>query len=398
MSVNLSAIRSFLSIVLGHRSSFRIPKTQIPKAIVLASLTIGLYAQSPASRDWRYWPFSQTSPWNTPIGSGAKYAPVAALNSLAAQINVTQWTSSVYIASLNDPKGSILFSPASGGNSNYTFLTDGGKTCGNSKGLETNLKADSTPALGFKYNFYSTISAPNTDLWLLPADVSPISGSFNSSPFLPRALCPSPDVDGYLAVFQPNGLVLDTINSVALSDQTIVTAMASYVNSKGDGSGYSNGRRASMIPSFAGLIRNGELGSGLIPHALAVIAPQKLLLAKAVWPATAFDRGAHYSGTLPMGSLLAIPSWIDLDNLGLSPTGKTIAIAAQNFGVYIVDSGGDGLGFLAELNNLEISSTDALWQDLEIITSNLEVVTNNNPATPGGGGTPRAPFAPPFFD
>ena len=160
-----------------------------------------------------------------------------------------------------------------------------------------------------------------------------------------------------MAVFQPNGLVLDTINTVVTSDGSIVTSMASYVDAKGDGTGWVNGRRASMIPSFAGLIRTGEISSGRIPHALAALAPNSLLKTAAVWPAAAFDRSSNYAGILPMGTLLAIPSTVDIGKLGLSPQGLVIARAAQDFGVYLVDRGGGGLSFLAELGDPEIRGT-----------------------------------------
>src|ERR1700681_2206116 len=119
-------------------------------------------------------------------------------------------------------------------------------------------------------------------------------------------------------------------------------------------SGASNGRRASMVPSFAGLIRDGEISAGHIPHALAAMAPRSILQASAVWPAAAFDRSSNYTGTLSMGSLLAIPATIDLTQLGLSPQGLVIAHAAQDYGVYVVDSGGGGFTFLAELGDPEL--------------------------------------------
>ena len=56
--------------------------------------------------------------------------------------------------------------------------------------------------------------------------------------------------------------------------------------------------------------------------------PRQLLKREAVWPAYAFDRDSGYSGTVPMGALLAIPPSVDIDQLGLSPLGRVIARAA----------------------------------------------------------------------
>ena len=104
-----------------------------------------------------------------------------------------------------------------------------------------------------------------------------------------------------------------------------------------------------------------------------------------------------------MGALLAIPPWVDIEQLGLSTKGKVIARAAQDYGVYVADRGGSGITFLAELGNTEIrwpaiGGEPAWWMDIAIIKNSLMRVRNNRVDNVGGGGTPRAPFAPPFAD
>jgi len=306
------------------------------------------------------------------------------------------------IAKESDPSALILFAPAVGTQSIWSFLSSGGKVCGNAVLVETKLKVGTTTTLPFPANYYSTLSAADTSLWTLPANYIPASQNFQSVAYLPANSCPSPDQDALLAVFQPNGLVLDTINTVVTSDGSIVTSMASFVDGKGDGTGAANGRRASMVPSFAGLIRTGEISSGRIRHALAALAPANLLKAAAAWPAAAFDRSSSYSGTLPMGTLLAIPGSVDVTKLGLSPQGLVLARAAQDYGIYIVDMGGGGLTLLAELGNPEIrwngtATTAPWWRDVQLINNALQRVANNSLASPGGGGTPRAASAPAFI-
>jgi hypothetical protein len=357
---------------------------------------------STASRDWRYWPFSQSSPWNQPLGSSAHYASVPGLSSLPAGLNYDgAWTSSIVIASDTDPSARILFNPATGPQSNWNFLANGGKTCRNTASQDAKLISTASSALPFPANYYSTLATPNTSLWTLPTTYQAAALDYQTTAYLPAGACPSPDNDALMAVFQPNGLVLDTYNTVVTNSGVIVTSMASYIDAKGDGTGASNGRRASMLPSFAGLIRDGEISAGHIPHALAAMAPQSILYPSAVWPAAAFDRSSHYAGILPMGSLLAIPATISLSTLGLSPQGLTIARAAQDYGVYIVDSDNNGFTFLAELGDPEIrwngtATTPAWWRDIQIILANLQLVANNTATNPGGGGTPRAPLAPGF--
>ena len=234
----------------------------LPAQTVRQAAVVRGGGQSVATRDWRLWPFSEKSPWNTPIGSGARYKSVPRLTAISVGMNYDdRWTSAIFIAKSTDPLAPILFGLASGPQSNWMFLANGGKTCGNSLPVEAPLLSTTSTALPFPANYYSTLATPNTNLWILPSNYEPASLNYQSVARLPVGACPSPDTDALMAVFQPNGLVLDTINTVVTSDGSIVTSMASYVDAKGDGTGWVNGRRASMIPSFAGLIRTGEISS-----------------------------------------------------------------------------------------------------------------------------------------
>lgn len=90
-----------------------------------------------------------------------------------------------------------------------------------------------------------------------------------------------------------------------------------------------------------------------IDHAIAINMPSVRFYSGKYfqWPANAADSYANnetygYLGDDPnytMGTLLAIPRSVDIDNLGLSTLqGKNIAQAAQVYGMYIVDSSGVG--------------------------------------------------------
>jgi hypothetical protein len=146
------------------------------------------------------------------------------------------------------------------------------------------------------------------------------------------------------------------------------------------------------------------------------------------WPAAGYDQqnipgdaecaasGGLYAnamGGIPMGALLAIPQSVILSpslfTSCKSPTDYTcpvyvVALAAQDYGVYIVATGSDGyMTLMAELNDADVGSqnlmavgTDANY-DLQKILHYLELVTNNSPATIGGVGNPIVQqVAPPF--
>lgn len=375
-----------VGVLLGAEASAQVPSPPQNVRVFAGNVT------TTTTRDWRKWPFSSTSPWNYPIGTSATYASVTGLSSLGVGFNYNgEWTSSIVQASDTDPLAPLYWRQDI-----WSFLANGGKVCGNTSTAEQTLKQGETQSILFPANYYSTIATPDSSQWILPADYKAASVSYSSSPRLPKGACASPDTDGLMAVFQPNGMVLDLYEGVVMSDGSIVSAMASYIDAKGDGTGWWNGRRASMLPSFAGLIRTGEITSGVIRHALALQMSPTILKQQAIWPAYAFDRNSGYSGTLPMGALLAIPQTVNVDGLGLSTQGKVVARALQNYGAYVVDRGGSGgMTFLAELGNTEINWS-TVSQDLGIIRNQLRWVTNNTAQTPGGGGTPIAPLAPPF--
>ncbi len=115
------------------------------------------------------------------------------------------------------------------------------------------------------------------------------------------------------------------------------------------------GSRGSRLPSLGGAIRLGELGtlqkegSG-INHAMAVMLSSRRYSKDVhyIWPAHTGDGFASnpiygYLGDNPyytIGTLLTIPYNIDIDSINWrTPQGVSVAKAAQEYGLYIVDSG-----------------------------------------------------------
>ncbi len=152
----------------------------------------------------------------------------------------------------------------------------------------------------------------------------------------------------------------------------------------------------------AGLIRTGEITHG-IHHALRVSLAPEVMNPTApdgkpyVWPANNADANLDYSsnGNIYMGSLLAIPPTVDVAKV-FGPKGSSkynLAKAMQDYGLYVVDRGwfniyGDQ-GAAKELQQFHGSPDFGKY---------LQVVTNNGSNSVGGGGTPRAPLAPPAAD
>jgi hypothetical protein len=363
---------------------------------------IGLFPPPTYSRDLYLQPFSSTSPWNHPIGTGAVYTSVPNLTSLGLALRWgDNWTCSIYQATSADRQGTLYFR-----NDAWTLLSSGITingvhypvyNSGNPPVVEDALvagahdlpyKSGSSGAI-WPANWYSTIvpgAAVFKPSW--PSGIHQTTASYFSATFnIPVGAVPSPDTDGNIAICQPNGWFLDVYDAIVLSNGSIVCSIASYIDSAGDGTGYTSGRRASLLPSFAGQIRQGEITAGLIQHALVCNMSATILKEQAQWPAVCWDTNAGYSGTLPMGALLAIPQSININSLGLTPQGLVLARAAQNYGIYVADRGGSNITILAELKANDVRWTNQT-NDLNIIRNNLKWVSNNSATNPGGGGTP----------
>jgi hypothetical protein len=286
-----------------------------------------------------------------------------------------------------------------------------------------------------------------------------VAKAFSRTFKMPGGYCGSPDSDGWTSIIQPypSHLALDLYAPVMAptpngDKKNIVFAHAigSYIDLEGNGdsdttsgTGIVNGRRASLLPTLGGLIRSGELAQGFIPHALAaVIGPDMLACQPSspepynftapafpqAWPAQAYDQqniagggacgsGGLYQnnvGSIPMGALLAIPSTIVLTpgmfhscngNQDVGCYSYVVALAAQDYGIYIVATGSPGfIALLAELNDTDLQQQNAkqaggnYFGDLQTIKRLLQVVTSNGPNAIGGGTgnrmvtTPAPPF------
>lgn len=258
-----------------------------------------------------------------------------------------------------------------------------------------------------QYSHPVYVAGPNDPLCRVayaraPAYPTP-SGSTNGvvSFRIPAGATPAVGSDAHLHVVDPDGRTLHETWIFSGPNASGDCTAAGYARTDLFGSGISPvdglnvGLRAYGGSSIGGLIRTWEIQSGQIRHALAVALLDDVQLKQGwVWPATQEDTGnSDYGGNIPMGSLVAIPASVDLSTLGLSPSGLVLARAFQDFGAYIVDTS-DGFSVYAEPSSAPLLA--AMRADLPKIRAQLRVVTNNGPASVGGGGTPRVPVAPPL--
>lgn len=108
--------------------------------------------------------------------------------------------------------------------------------------------------------------------------------------------------------------------------------------SKSDGLiDYPFGVTASGLSLLGSTIRISELQAGRIDHAIGIgiNRPRKDVFS---WPATRTDGTWESSRAIPEGMRFRLDPSVDIDSLGLTPIGKIIAKAAQEYGFVVRDN------------------------------------------------------------
>ncbi|WP_286961588.1 MULTISPECIES: hypothetical protein [Arsenicicoccus] len=108
------------------------------------------------------------------------------------------------------------------------------------------------------------------------------------------------------------------------------------------------GTTATGLPFAGGIIRADELRRGRIDHVVGVAVPYAAAAPAHSWPAVRSDgRNPRGQVVLRQGQRLRLPADLDVDSLGLTPTARTIARAAQEYGLIVWDTSG-AVSFRAE--------------------------------------------------
>jgi hypothetical protein len=332
-----------------------------------------------ATRNPLHWPFSPTSIWNTPIGSGAVYVPAQITPATAAGMTVDQ--------------DLIVMRPSAPALAVMTNTADWNNTM------------DRCPP-----------SAPT----LFSA---PVPDDFVFTPVLPN----TPNAS--TAILDADGRTLKQTQPFSRCTPG-APATSHYDSSDVDiaGDGITGAHGGSGLSAIGGTLRLGELRPGGAPvrHVLKIELDAALNYGHCStysscyrWPAVQADTYATtgYGGPNPAlqpGALLAIPIGTDVASLGLeTAAAAALGFTLQNYGAYVVDDaawavyalcvelGPDG-DFTQQFQSdwgfsMTPSSKNTPWaRDMDRLFGALAVVDNNAPGTLGGGGAPLQPPAPPL--
>lgn len=336
-----------------------------------------------STRDPLKWPFSSTSIWNQPIGSGAVYVPAKIEKAMSRGMTIDE----DYVVMRPDaPLMDVYYSDAGWNSSKSRCVATGGYM----------------------------VSLP-------------IPQSFVVSPQTWDGTTPNAGI----AVLMPDKRTIKQNQPFAhCSEGGNATTQFQFDNQDIYGEGYYGAHGASGLSAIGGALRVGELTptSGPIRHAMKVnLYGKKNYYYDATtkgyrWPAKAADSYAstnYYTlRTNPVvpqcrvGALLALPASMNINNMGFeTEPAKILAKAFQDYGAYIVDDAAwDVYAIITEWGpagrfndeftrnwgfSMKQVSKDHAWsRDMDRIFLNLHVVDNNSSSSIGGGGTLRAPLAP----
>lgn len=165
---------------------------------------------------------------------------------------------------------------------------------------------------------------------------------------LPVDMQPDPSSDGAVSVYNSDTDELVELWQARQVEGQWQACWGGKISNAGESLGafaHGYGASASGLALWGGTIRQQELLDGHINHVISLAIP-KTKRGTISWPANRTD--GNTSGTqLAIGQMLRLPASLNLDKLKLSPVARTIARAAQEYGVMITDSSGS-VAFSAE--------------------------------------------------
>jgi hypothetical protein len=199
---------------------------------------------------------------------------------------------------------------------------------------------------------------------------------------MPSGTVGGSDSDHHLIVNETSGICYNFYNFAHTAGAS--TATASFYGSTpldADGfvdpaTGLNAGCRAPWNTPMGGILSGPEIAAGEIEHALGVGIPGSMLARGWVYPARHEDSNTSgYTGTIPMGSRLVVPSTATMPT-GLSTLGQKIWRAAQKYGFIVIDQVGGSLPMVyadTTVSNADLDPLRGSAHDLDKIAAQLQL-------------------------
>ena len=170
---------------------------------------------------------------------------------------------------------------------------------------------------------------------------------------LPKYPEAAPGSDGWMVVYQPSSDTMWEFWRFRMADTGPQAEYGGRIEHLSANPGHFTespgtrfGATATSIPLLAGLQRIDELQAGTIDHVVsfAMHHPRRGWR----WPAQRGDGWNLMTTVAPQGTCFRLPARLDLNSLGLTPYGLTLARAVQRYGMVMTDSTRVGVALFAE--------------------------------------------------
>lgn len=228
-------------------------------------------------------------------------------------------------------------------------------------------------------------------------------------PHWPASVAAAIGTDGHADIVDSDTGIVHSFFQLKNVSGKWTASMYSWSAANGRGWGepthWSQGARASGVPSSGGLIRRHELTDGkpLYEHALAMSLPSQTLgngvtTPSYVYPATTADASASANtGAIPLGGLMMLPASFNSAGI-VNPELRKVAETLKTYGAYVVDRNYDTAYSIYVENGANFSlmkTWDArVIADLENIRAALRQVVGVESWLDGDGNKRQTPAQP----
>ena len=124
------------------------------------------------------------------------------------------------------------------------------------------------------------------------------------------------------------------------------------------------GANAAGFALLGGALRPEEIGAGVIPHALSLLTPATRS-GYIACPATGSDGKSSNASAIPEGAQIQLDPSFNVAAQSWAPWQKTIAVALQQYGAFVSDTGGS----LALYGVNDINQGDVTWSSVGMTKS-----------------------------
>jgi hypothetical protein len=196
---------------------------------------------------------------------------------------------------------------------------------------------------------YTVPAGQSTVRVKLDQDNPALQAAFNAVP-VPQGARPAAGTDGHMVVWQPfRDRMWEFWQARRAPDgwhaqwggamDNVAANPGYFTTAAWPGAQPNWGATATSLPLLGGLIRISEARARRVDHALALSLPE-IRAGQHAFPAQRTDGRSHDPNAIPEGARFRLDPRVDVNTLNLPPLTRTIAQAAQRYGIIVRDYSG----------------------------------------------------------